>query len=64
LTLVLGQELLGLRDRINVPATVGSHNWTWRLPAPIEDLEADRRVVARLEAIRKMVEASGRSAAR
>jgi 4-alpha-glucanotransferase len=64
LTLVLAQELLGLRDRINVPATVGGHNWTWRLPAPIEDLEADRRVAARLEAIRKMVDASGRSPAR
>jgi 4-alpha-glucanotransferase len=64
LTLVLAQELLGLRDRINIPATVGSHNWSWRLPAPIEDLEADRRVAARLEAIRKMVVASGRSPAR
>lgn len=64
LTLVLAQELLGLPDRINVPATVGSHNWSWRLPAPIEDLEADRRVVARLDAIRKLVETSGRSPAR
>jgi 4-alpha-glucanotransferase len=64
LTLVLAQELLGVRDRINVPATVGSHNWTWRLPAPIEDLEADRRVDARLDAIRALVTASGRSASR
>jgi 4-alpha-glucanotransferase len=62
LTLVLAQELLGVRDRINVPATVGSHNWTWRLPAPIEDLEADRKVDARLRAIRGLVDASGRSA--
>ncbi len=64
LTLVLAQELLGLRERINVPATVGSHNWTWRLPAPIEDLQADRRVDARLDAIRVLVDASGRSPSR
>jgi 4-alpha-glucanotransferase len=61
LTLVLAQELLGLRDRINVPGTVGGHNWTWRLPAPIEDLQADPRVDARLGAIRALVDASGRS---
>jgi 4-alpha-glucanotransferase len=60
-TLVLAQELLGLRDRINVPGTVGDHNWTWRLPAPIEDLERDARVGARLNAIRILVESSGRS---
>jgi 4-alpha-glucanotransferase len=64
LTLVLAQELLGSRERINVPGTVGSHNWTWRLPAPIEDLQADRRVDARLDAIRVLVDASGRSSSR
>lgn len=26
------QDLFGWRDRINTPATVGDHNWTWRLP--------------------------------
>ncbi len=29
------QDLFGWRDRINTPATVGDHNWTWRLPWPI-----------------------------
>jgi 4-alpha-glucanotransferase len=60
LTLVLAQEVLALRDRINTPATVGSQNWTWRLPRPIEDLERDPRVAARLDAVRGLVEASGR----
>jgi 4-alpha-glucanotransferase len=60
LALVLGQELLGLPDRINTPATVGEHNWSWRLPRPIEDLETDPAVVARLEAVRSLVDASGR----
>ena len=28
------QDVFGWRDRINTPATVGDHNWTWRLPWP------------------------------
>jgi 4-alpha-glucanotransferase len=60
LALVLGQELIGVRDRLNTPATVGAHNWSWRLPRPIEDLEADPRTQARLDAIRALVQSSGR----
>ncbi|MDP9033882.1 MAG: 4-alpha-glucanotransferase [Myxococcota bacterium] len=60
LTLVLVQELLGTRERINVPATVGEQNWTWRLDRPIEDLEADPALVERFDRIRKLVAASGR----
>jgi 4-alpha-glucanotransferase len=30
------QDVFGWRDRINTPATVGDHNWTWRLPWPID----------------------------
>jgi len=32
------QDIFGWRDRINVPGTVGSGNWTWRLPFPVGDL--------------------------
>jgi 4-alpha-glucanotransferase len=60
LALVLAQELLGVGDRINTPATVGEHNWSWRLPRPIEELEADSAVTSRLDAARALVEASGR----
>jgi 4-alpha-glucanotransferase len=60
LVLVLAQELLGVRARINTPATVSDDNWTWRLPRPIEDLEQDSGVIARLDAIRVLVEKAGR----
>jgi len=30
------QDVFGWPDRINTPATVGDHNWTWRLPWPID----------------------------
>ncbi|MGO8997064.1 MAG: 4-alpha-glucanotransferase [Polyangiaceae bacterium] len=60
LTLTLVQELLGERARINTPATVGDANWTYRLPRPIEDLERDDRVNARMEKVRELVVKSGR----
>jgi 4-alpha-glucanotransferase len=60
LALILGQELIGSRERLNTPATVGPQNWSWRLPKPIEDLADDPSVAARLDAIRGLVEGSGR----
>jgi 4-alpha-glucanotransferase len=60
LALVLVQELLGSKERINTPAVVGPQNWSWRLPRPIEDLERDPAVVARFEAVRGLVAESGR----
>ena len=60
LALTLAQELLGVRDRINTPDTVGPHNWTWRLPKPVEELQTDPRVMARFEAIHRLVDASRR----
>jgi 4-alpha-glucanotransferase len=43
------QDLFGWRDRINTPATLGAHNWTWRMPWRMDDLatqpEARERAV-------------------
>lgn len=60
LTLVLVNELLGDKARINTPGTVNDQNWTWRLPRPIEDLREDPELVARFAAVRDLVAASGR----
>ena len=60
LALVLAQELLGTRERVNTPATVGAQNWTWRLPRPIEDMTGDEKLRERFEAIRRLVDGSGR----
>jgi 4-alpha-glucanotransferase len=60
LALILAQELIGVRDRINVPATVGPQNWTWRLPRPIEDLQADPHLASRFDAIAALVREAGR----
>lgn len=61
LALVLAQELLGARDRINTPGTVGGQNWSWRLPRPVEDLDSDDGLRQRLDAIRDLVERAGRA---
>ena len=50
LVLLLIQDLLGVRDRINVPGTVGPENWTYRLPKTIEQMGKDRAVLAALAA--------------
>ena len=33
------QDLFGWDDRVNVPGTVGAHNWTWRMPWPVDRLD-------------------------
>lgn len=60
LVLFLIQDLLGVRDRINVPSTIGPHNWTYRLPAPVEDLRRDGRVNEILAMFRRGAEKAGR----
>jgi 4-alpha-glucanotransferase len=60
LTLVLVNELLGDKSRINTPGTVNDGNWSWRLERPIEDLRDDPAVSSRFDAIRGLVASSGR----
>jgi 4-alpha-glucanotransferase len=53
LVLLPFQDVFAQDDQINVPATVGPHNWTYRIPCTIEDLsrapyEAKTRMVREL----------------
>ncbi len=41
------QDVFGWRDRINVPGTVGPHNWTWRMPWPVNEWTTRPEPVAR-----------------
>jgi 4-alpha-glucanotransferase len=38
LVLLPFQDVFGHEEQINVPATVGPHNWTYRIPCMIDDL--------------------------
>ncbi|HBA60210.1 MAG TPA: 4-alpha-glucanotransferase [Elusimicrobia bacterium] len=31
------QDIVGSRDRVNIPGTLGDHNWTYRFPTTAED---------------------------
>jgi 4-alpha-glucanotransferase len=45
-------DVFGSSDRINVPATVGDHNWTWRLPWPVDELDRHHEPLRRAEQCR------------
>ncbi len=55
------QDVFGWRDRINVPASVDDHNWTWRLQWPVEALALEPEARERAAALRRWSEANGRA---
>ena len=57
LALIPFQDVLGSRERINVPGTVDAANWTYRMPVNIADLTANG---ADIERLRKLAAESGR----
>lgn len=61
LVLLLIQDVLGTRERINKPGTLGDHNWSYRLPAPLETLARDPGVQAKVAMVRECVLQSGRA---
>ena len=48
------QDVFGWRDRINVPATIGAHNWTYRLPWPVDALADTPDAIERATAVRAL----------
>ena len=60
LALVLFQDAMGTRERINTPGAPSSDNWTMRLAATMEQLLAD---TATLERLRRLAEDTGRTVA-
>ncbi len=54
------QDIFGWADRINTPATVTDHNWTWRLPWPVSDMLDNPEAKARAAAIREWTTQSHR----
>ncbi|MCA9635765.1 MAG: 4-alpha-glucanotransferase [Myxococcales bacterium] len=60
LVLLLMQDVLGTRERVNKPGTLGEHNWTYRLPASIEALAGDAGTAAKLAMVKAAVAAGQR----
>jgi 4-alpha-glucanotransferase len=47
------QDVFGWRDRVNIPASQGEHNWTWRLPWPVDLLAREPEARERAAALRR-----------
>jgi 4-alpha-glucanotransferase len=54
------QDFFGWRDRINVPATTGPQNWTWRLPWPSDRMMEAPEARERAEVLASMTVRHGR----
>jgi 4-alpha-glucanotransferase len=58
------QDVFGWRDRINTPAVVNDHNWSWQLPWRVDALRDRSEAVERARFIADLARASGRTRAR
>jgi 4-alpha-glucanotransferase len=54
------QDVFGWTDRINVPALIDDSNWTWRLPWPVDRLDAQPEAAERQQALRRWSERHAR----
>lgn len=54
------QDAFGWRDRVNVPAVIDDHNWTWRLKWPVDTLDREPEARERAGALGRMSVESGR----
>ena len=55
------QDIFGWRDRINVPGTVGTDNWSWRLPFPVDDLATRADAAERAAFLHRLAVETGRT---
>jgi len=46
------QDVFGWPDRVNVPGLIDNANWTWRLPWPVDRLDAQPEAAERQQALR------------
>ena len=60
LVLLPVQDIFGLSERINVPAVVAVHNWTWRLPWLVDAMRKDRDALERAEFLERLGRATER----
>jgi 4-alpha-glucanotransferase len=49
-------DVFGWRDRINTPSTTGDHNWTWRLPWPVDVLRTHPVGAARASSCHRLAD--------
>ncbi|HEY2431755.1 MAG TPA: 4-alpha-glucanotransferase [Vicinamibacterales bacterium] len=60
IALVPIHDVFGWRERINTPALVSDANWTWRLPWPVDALQAHPMAAERAVYLRELIARSRR----
>ena len=60
IALVMITDLLGRKDRFNVPGTATSSNWSRRMAKTVRGLDESRSVRKRMREIRELLEKAGR----
>lgn len=60
LCVVPWQDVLGLKERINLPGTVQDANWSYRIAHPVEELLAHPDTSAAAARLRRLTERGGR----
>lgn len=60
LALLPVQDVFAIRDRINMPNTVGPQNWSWRLPWSIDTMDKEEHVGAQLDDLALLARRTGR----
>jgi 4-alpha-glucanotransferase len=61
MTILPVQDIFGWPERINVPATISADNWSYRLPAAIDQLDELPSVRERMASVREMIDAAARA---
>jgi len=54
------QDVFGWPDRVNTPGLIDERNWTWRLPWPVDRLDAQPEAAERQQALRRWSERHAR----
>jgi 4-alpha-glucanotransferase len=60
IAIVMITDLLGRKDRFNVPGTAAATNWTRRLPKTISQMRESRAIRRKMRLIQELLEKSGR----
>ena len=61
IALVMITDLLGRRERFNVPGTATGSNWSRRLHTTVSKLGHGRKLKRQLERVRQLLEKAGRT---
>ncbi|MBU2530236.1 MAG: 4-alpha-glucanotransferase [Elusimicrobia bacterium] len=49
------QDILGTDERVNTPNTMGKHNWSYRFPIDIEDVDKNEKISEKMHTLKCLI---------